>query len=261
MIGSAQNYLAGVVMSADGNVLAGRLNNRLYRWTPSAGLQQGAAISTEPYVRRSISAISGDGQIMIQSLQDDEFVNTQFTSSTWQPGDQIGQLPEDIRGKYIFQTNRDATVMLAFDGRLQYFYWTSASGIVWLPGTDGSYVKAPSDVSSDGSVIVGNLNNDRPFRWTAAGGSIGLGLPLGATGGGCLVSGDGNTVILNATLDLATYHTAPYVLKNSGEYQFLGNAPGFIRTVITDVNYDGSVVVGTAYRADGTTQAFRARIR
>ncbi len=91
-----------------------------------------------------------------------------------------------------------------YDGNIdvsQAFRWTESGGMVGLgdlPGGD-SYSDA-SDVSADGSVIVGrsnSVNGGEAFRWTESGGMVGLGdLPGGdsysdASG----VSADGSVIV------------------------------------------------------------------
>ena len=82
--------------------------------------------------------------------------------------------------------------------------WTSAEGIVRIPRLLGyDYNQASSTgASADGSVIVGHIydtfnSTQQAFRWTSAGGTVGLGdLPGGASGSLAWdISADGSVIV------------------------------------------------------------------
>lgn len=127
-----------------------------------------------------------------------------------------------------------------------------------LPGHDNSF---PIAISVDGTVIVGasrvgfDSNTYRPWRWTAATGTVDLGLPSGvgatnASATGC--SGDGNTVV-------GYYGTA----ITGGSWQW---TPGTGMVVIDPVfnvgagiSGDASTIVGSS-AADNIFAYFRAGV-
>lgn len=252
--GSAPKWRGYVIMSDDGNVLTGNLSDRFYLWTPANGLQERA-----PWPQRYIDEVSGDGRIIRGRYTYEFFFDTIYYNITWQPTDQFGVLASELERDGLVKMSRDGSVILGVDAFKRPFLWTAANGKRTF-GPEGDARLYPNDLSSDGSVVVGYSSN-RPFRWTESGGVEELGLPSFVTRPySCIVSGDGNTVVINSNPLEHSGIYAPYVSRNSGEFQFVGHPFGFVSTTISDINYDGSVVVGTAYRADGTSQAFRAQL-
>jgi hypothetical protein len=82
------------------------------------------------------------------------------------------------------------------------FRWTTTSGTMSplgdLPG--GAYNSQAHVVSADGNVVAGHSSivnfDEEPFRWTAAGGIVGLGLPATATQSYAYgINGDGSIVV------------------------------------------------------------------
>jgi uncharacterized membrane protein len=120
-------------------------------------------------------------------------------------------------------------------------------------GAGNTFFTSASDVSADGSVIVGGLTGvpaPAPFRWTAASGIQLLmdGADLLTPGSASAVSADG-TVIVGARVQPnveAFRWTAPEQVIG------LGDLPGGeYRSDATDVSADGSVVVGNSDAGNG----------
>ena len=105
----------------------------------------------------------------------------------------------------------------------------------------------PSDVSFDGSVAVGERSipnfGSEPVRWTAAGGTVGLGYPRQEHRGGraIAVSADGSTIVgqtWNNSSGASFYWTAEGGLVDLIDLGLrAGDTP-------TDVSGDGAIVVG-----------------
>ena len=76
--------------------------------------------------------------------------------------------------------------------------WSQQPSLRWL-GTLGGYWSYASDVSADGSVVVGSALNAegrwRAFRWTASGGMQALGTLGGSDSYASDVSADGAVVV------------------------------------------------------------------
>ena len=160
------------------------------------------------------------------------------------------------------------------------FRWTSAGGMQTLGFLNPSVVGGPQSyaqgVNADGSVVVGYSSvllvsqynyQFEAFRWTAAGGMVGLGYlnsslvqPYSTALG---VNADGSVVV-----GASYYTTISYSNLNEAFRwtQAGGMAPlGFISTVYayptsiaSGVSADGSIVVGSSSAdAAGHTEAFR----
>ncbi len=148
------------------------------------------------------------------------------------------------------------------------FRWTAGGGLVnlpVLPGSEGFATRA-LDVSADGSVVVGfgDSGNGFPgeneaFRWTAGGGTVGLGFFPGSPGGFFSeaqgVSADGSVVV--GWSDTASTDFEAFRWTVSGGLVGLGDLPGgsFDSEAIA-TSADGSVIVGEGTSASGT-EAFR----
>jgi YD repeat-containing protein/probable HAF family extracellular repeat protein len=123
---------------------------------------------------------------------------------------------------------------------------TGMVGLGDLPG--GDYYSAATDVSADGSVVVGLATSAagvEPFRWTSDGGMVGLGyLPGGSSGGIAYgVSADGSVVVGHC--DSASSGMEAFRWTSDGGMVGLGNLPGgSVMREANDVSPDGSVIVG-----------------
>lgn len=140
------------------------------------------------------------------------------------------------------------------------FRWTASEGMVATPdipgGLDNGYVVG---VSGDGLTLVGTGNaGDRAeaYRWTAAAGSIGLGVYSGGTGSAAFgISTDGSTVVGEATR--SSGFTSAFRWTAAGGFEDLGFLPEGTRSTANATNADGSVVVGVSYVANFGRRAFR----
>ena len=125
----------------------------------------------------------------------------------------------------------------------------------------------PTDLSADGSVVVGNLPNSfETFRWTQAGGVVPLGRPtvptLGTGAGSPDVSWDGTKVSATILSDSGTQALAGQWTLGGG-WQQLGPLPPNSVPAGADVasawgqSGDGSTVVGLYWVANSRGHAYR----
>lgn len=115
-----------------------------------------------------------------------------------------------------------------------------------------------SDVSADGSVIVGNMPDTyEAFRWTAADGIVRLGRPtlptLGVASGLPGVSGDGTRVSATILSDDGTYGTQGLWVQGTGWSECMPLPPdgGILDSEVSSaygLSKDGSTVVGLYWR-------------
>ncbi|MBX9792466.1 MAG: PEP-CTERM sorting domain-containing protein [Pirellulales bacterium] len=185
----------------------------------------------------------------------------------------LGDLPGGGFGSYAYGVSADGSVVVGFGSSAsasEAFRWTSDGGVGQvnmvglgdLPG--GGFGSRASDVSADGSVVVGSrqsTSGTEAFRWTSGEGMVGLGdLPGGifysqAAG----VSADGSVVVgfgSSASASEAFRWTSGGG-AGQGTMVGLGDLPGGIfSSYANGVSADGSVVVGYGLSASGY-EAFR----
>ncbi len=127
----------------------------------------------------------------------------------------------------------------------------NAQRLTWL-GRLGGGLSGATDVSSDGSVVVGRAENAsgywRAFRWTAGGGMEDLGTLGGNSSWAYGVSSDGSVVVGDSGFRAFRW-------TEGGGMQALGTLGGDSQALC--VSSDGSVVVGWAQNASGDFRAFR----
>jgi probable HAF family extracellular repeat protein len=131
-----------------------------------------------------------------------------------------------------------------------------------IPPPEGDFTSVANGVSRDGTVVVGNDNNEewvtgvRAFRWTSADGMFGLGdLPGGDVDSVAHdVSADGSVIVGSS---LSASGTEAFRWTSEDGMVALGDLPGGdFHSVATGVSADGSVVVGSSESASGR-EAFR----
>jgi probable HAF family extracellular repeat protein len=150
-----------------------------------------------------------------------------------------------------------ALLVLASLGRLE-AQEISFIGLGDLPG--GAWDSRASDVSADGSVVVGSgvdsQGNTKAFRWTSPGGMVDLGsLPGGASSNAASVSADGSVVA--GTSDSAIAPTEAFRWTLQTGIVGLGTLAPSIGSVGTAVSGDGSTIVGYGETPAGETEVFR----
>jgi uncharacterized membrane protein len=162
-------------ISSDGAIVVGasdiegnELFTEAYRWSREGGLM---GLGTELSVRGTIGyAISGDGKV-IAGIIADEFPNSSVFLWTESGGMRrlLGGVLDSVGG-----LSSDGHVLVGRMLAPQYraFRWTEETGAIDLghlrTGANGS--SYATDVSADGSIVVGNSQADAGgffgFRWT-----------------------------------------------------------------------------------------------
>jgi len=146
------------------------------------------------------------------------------------------------------------------------FIWTAAGGMTKLPVAGEIQSHRALGVSSNGATIVGVMTTfdeenaetseieQKPFRWTAAGGFQALPMPEGARQSSAnAISWDGSTIV--GYMDSADGFQA-FRWSQADGTQGLGFFPDGLESRALAVNLDGSVIVGFGHHADGI-RAFR----
>lgn len=215
-------------LSADGSVVvgvgSGSWGSGAFRWTAASGF---VALDTPPGgTNATANAVSADGGVVVGT-----FTNTL--------------------------------------GVQEAFRWTAQSGMVGLGDLTGEgYHSTANAVSADGGVIVGSSFNpyepgpnyitsatrDEVFRWTAADGMVGIGVPgIYGSSWANAVSADGN-VIVGLFNDSFDWGDKGYYWSAEGGWINFGDTVWPLA-----LSADGSTVVGLAHcnYPSCPTQSFR----
>ncbi len=253
--GASSAYPLGV--SEDGSVVVGQISlsgivgPRASRWTADTGwIELGLGL-------RDAQATSADGSVIVGG--DDIGRGFRWTAG----GGAVFLGPGRAYG-----VSADGSVV-AGGSDSSPWRWTAAEGTVPLMP---SYQGGASDVSADGSVLVGEAGPSPgpAWRWTEAGGFVDLGtLPSTYFGGALAVSGDGSVIVgfrssmgdfgpdtafiwdpIHGMRDLKNVLTQDYGLDLTG---WTLNYPN-------GISDDGLTIVGSGSDPQGRTQAWIATI-
>jgi uncharacterized membrane protein len=227
--GDVNSVASGV--SADGSVVVGTSGSEAFRWSSSMGMVGLGGNSTA-------ADVSADGSVIVGTWGSQAF---RWTHSDGLVG--LGDFPAGDFRSFGHAVSDDGLVVVGRgtsvicspgSGRcgsiLRGFRWTEDSGM------QISSISTPTDVSGDGSVIVGG-----GARWTLDGG-IDI---LGDLTGGSLnsfawgVSADGSIVVGQGNPGAEAFRWT----ESSGMVG-LGILPGFNASLAQAVSADGSLVVG-----------------
>jgi len=178
--------------------------------------------------------------------------------------------PSNAAGEICHDVSANGSVVVGrtthFGGGVRAFRWTPTGGIVNL-GTLGGNVSVAWGVSADGSIVVGSAQDSsgkfRAFRWTQQDGMRSLGAAIGneafdqSEAGG--ISPDGNVIVGIAYNDFNEAVGFRNILQGTRRVNIsLGDPPaGFTGVYPGRTNQDGSIIVGSMRKRDGTYRAMR----
>ena len=275
--------------SAGGSVVVGgggnsAMQKEAFRWTSGGGMVglgdlPGGSFHSFAYGN------SEDGSVVVgESYSSSGSEAFRWSSAGGIVG--LGDLPGGFFGSVARAVSADGTVVvgggnLAFGQGLntaEAFRWTSEGGMVGLgdlPG--GVFASIARSVSADGTVVVGvgnlNISNGasrtaEAFRWTSAGGMVGLGDPPGGDffSEATDVSADGSVIVGNGTSTSspeAFYWTSNGGMQNLRELLIAGGATGLTDRRLTGasaVSSDGRTIVGIGRDGVGNREAWVATI-
>ncbi|MEX2139781.1 MAG: hypothetical protein WD894_11005 [Pirellulales bacterium] len=280
------NFRDKPIVSANGSTIAGTIfvpPTQAFRWPVDGDIQVLGGLPGEPTGSDGFD-ISADGSVVVgratTSLGDEAF---RWTQATGMVG--LGDLPGGRKSSIAFGVSADGAVVVGeaygSDDRPQAFRWTEAGmdGLGRLPGGVRSSARR---VSADGVVVVG-INSYTPspgpmdsryeaFRWTQAGGMMGLGdLPGGVLRNEARdVSADGSVIVGHAFSvrpdDFpgreAFFWTEATGMVNLRDALIAGGVTNLDNSILFDatgISADGRTIVGVAFH-DGIQQGFVATI-
>jgi probable HAF family extracellular repeat protein len=213
--------------------------------------------------------ISSNGQVVVgasQSVAPQPYAPKATEAFRWTASGGmvgLGDLPGRELASQAKAASADGSVMVGFGKPdlpgYEAFRWTQSEGMVGLGHLGEEYSEA-TDVSSDGSVVVGisdSTSGLQAFRWTQSGGMVGLGFLPGGSGSyffseASAVSADG-LVVVGTDNSTGSYKAFKWTMSSGMTVL----APSFsYSTHAKDVSSDGSVVVGN-YLYYSKTIAFR----
>jgi probable HAF family extracellular repeat protein len=210
--------------------------------------------------------VSADGSAVVgNSFNGSQSEAFRWTSSSGMVG--LGILP-GMFSSNAAATSADGSVVagenrFGFGATGEAFRWTAGGGMIGLgdlPG--GAFDSTATDISADGSVIVGagkssaSGSNYEAFRWTSGSGMVGLGdLPGGIfLSVAAAVSPDGSVVVGRGS---SVSGSEAIRWTSGGGMVGLGDLPGgAFGSAALGISADGSVIVGQGTSASGL-EAFR----
>lgn len=229
-----------------------------FRWSPGNNMM--SLTSGGPGFRRSANAVADTGRAV--GYVPSSLFSESSQAAIWN-GNQVTLLgvmvPQDTfawtEGNAI---TPDGNVMVgtgtAFTNGsygARAFRWTQATGMVPLGLAAGQTGNYGTDISADGSVIVGNATRSGGrtiFRWTMESGVVDLGrLPGTSFCDGIRTSGDGSIIVGNC--DSVPFIWTQYLglqpLNSALVNHYEVDLTGWYLGQVADVSTDGQFLVGT----------------
>lgn len=266
-------------VNPDGSVIVGQgssaRGSEAFRWTLTSGMAALGDLDGGPFNSKG-AATNLDGSLVVGYGSVAEGADAIFWT---QAGglQSFSDLPGGIRKAEAFDVTPNGVHVVGYGtgASREALRWSSGqrTQLGFLEG--GSTVSSQAyAVSEDGSVIVGvstsaQSNPDvQAFRWTAAGGMVGLGdLPGGNFRSEARdVSGDGTRVVGNSSV--ASGRAAFIWILGGGMVDLLAwlqnrgvtGLTGWTLTSATGISQDGKVIVGSGVNPTGKTEAWLAKL-
>jgi uncharacterized membrane protein len=215
--------------------------------------------------------VSNDGSTVVGSYSFDGVTGRPFR---WRLGVGLVELLrpnlEPINGNTV-TVSADGRKILGVDADFGPFLWTEGVGTEYLNlfATD---VHQVTDMSADGSVIVGEVRRESPqgsyyeaFRWRAANGVTIIDALPESNGGhpsGPNVSDDGTTVVGNHSFfhpDHSIDTDYAFRWTESEGTVSLGSPSGTTRSLAIEASADGSEILGQSFVSGSNSNHFRWR--
>jgi probable HAF family extracellular repeat protein len=219
VIAESSNGGAAVqAISANGAVVVGVSNGRVFRWNPDQGLTY---LSPQNVLHTFYASVSADGSTIVSSVADASGI---FSAARW-----------DEQGND----------------------WQTLGGLPDQTSPDGAEISSGWGISGDGSTVVGlgwHTNyKAEAFQWTEVTGMVGLGQPANRSSRASAISADASTVVGFFEHPSFGYRRAVRWINGGTPDLFLGeDMVGEAQAA----NSDGSVIVGGASPTGNGNRAF-----
>jgi probable HAF family extracellular repeat protein len=267
---SSRNGAAVQGLSANGSVVTGVSDGRVFRWTADQGLTY---ISPRDILHTFYTAVSADGSTIVSTVADATglFSAARWTEqeAAWQT---LGGLPQqtspdghEISTSWGVSADGATVVGLGWhtNDRAEAFQWTEGTGMVGLgQPAEGKRSSRASAISADASTVVGFFEHPsfgyrRPVRWVN-GGAPDLFLGEDMPGEVLAANSDGSRIVGGASLtgsgNRAFLYSDSTGVRDLG---IIGDDPfGLTQSVASAVSDDGSVVGWVGDIFYGSPQGF-----
>jgi uncharacterized membrane protein len=268
--------------SADGSVIVGSL---LYRehvfnlstpfvWTSEAGMQRLPKLSEGTRDDGWASAVSGNGRTIVGGA----YLGETAYALEWRDGELRGTLPAGQNSISLSDVSFDgSTIIGAVDGIAS--FWDAERDLISLGTLPGDTNSVATDVSSDGTRIVGNSSigygetyRGRPFAWTKDDGLVELpSYPSSRWTSALSMSADGKFIVGAASFNaLPPFHREAMILGPNGNWRLLEDVltsvglgdqfEGWNFDSAYSISADGKTIVGVGIHPDGYEASWVAHV-
>jgi probable HAF family extracellular repeat protein len=284
-------------VSADGSVVAGSgtlpqqgpsVVVEPFRWTAEDGLAGLGHLEPNVDPNSHGSGISADGSVVVGfSLTGADYISQHYEAFRWTEADglvSLGLRPGSFGaeasgvsadGSAVVGTDRDNTVVIidgdAYGAGAEAFLWRAGQGTIGLGTVPGDHYSDAYAISADGSVVVGSSSvwqvegdvvrtRTQAFRWTEAGGMVGLGALYGGDATALAVSGDGSVVVGHSD-DVAFIWDPIHGMRSlqdvlTGDFGL--DLSGWTLVEARGISSDGRIIVGSGENPNGDFEAWIA---
>ena len=259
-------------VSGDGSTIVGSsrsfsgLGEEAYRWTSGTGMVGLGSLPGGSTASRA-NAISADGSTIVGwSSSASGFQAFRWTSGTSMVG--LGSLPGGSTASRANAISADGSIIVGnadiSSSQSEAYRWTSGTGMVGLgslPGVNSRSGDGASDISADGSTIVG-FTSSQAYRWTSDTGLVNISEVSGdfSFHSALAVSADGSIIVGKGEFGRATGNPITEAIMWTSDIGpvFLGGlgfqSSDFISSAL-DISGDGSTIVGSAANLGGIDAA------
>ena len=271
-------FTAACDISADGSVIVGFSDDEAFRWTQAEGMV-GLGDLPGGRFRSQADAISADGSVIVGTGSSEANYQEAFrwTQSEGMMG--LGS-PADfpIRDRFTSRAvaiSADGSVIVGSVSPHDYnplgvperqaFRWTRTNGMSLLSDPTDQAISMATDVSADGSVVVGRRATtfgEEVFQWTQAEGIV----SIDERPGFASISANG-LIVIGDHLDEATADTSALIwdathgmrsLQTVFTDEFGLDLTGWRLGTATGISDDGLTIVGTGINPDGNFEGWVA---
>jgi probable HAF family extracellular repeat protein len=266
---SSQGGAAVQGISADGSVVVGVSDGRVFRWTPDLGLSY---ISPKDFIHTFYASVSADGSTIVSTVADTTGI---FSAARWSEqgagwqtlGGLPGQnSPDGAESSSGWGISGDGSTVVGLGWHTNFrgeaFQWTEATGMVGLGQPPANRSSRASAISADASTVAGfyehpSFGYRRPVRWVN-GGAPDLFLGTDMPGEALAANSNGSVIVGAASFTGSGNHAFLYSdVTGVQDLGIIGEDPyGFSQSVANGVSDTNTVVGWVGDIFNGAPQGF-----